>query len=185
MHFFWYYVIYLLHAQNRICKSTNLNLADFKKAYFIHVLYKLVRRAFVSFNNKALLNALLLTETKARREMRRLYSSLFEYSCLLGLWALSMSSVGTTFIRKAAEPKPSNKGTHSTRNETSNKHNGISCVENGIFNFVKNLVKFYKDECTFPDLFKIQGGSNMIGTDFFVTIIAHHSSNSQTGLNRF
>jgi len=31
----------------------------------------------------------------------------------------------------------------------------------------------------------IQGGSNMTGTDFFVTIIAHHSSNSQTGLNRF
>ena len=33
---------------------------------------------------------------------------------------------------------------------------------------------------------QIQGGSNMTGTDFFfVTIIAHHSSNSQTGLNRF
>ena len=33
----------------------------------------------------------------------------------------------------------------------------------------------------------IQGGSNMTGTDFFflVTIIADHSSNSQTGLNRF
>ena len=32
----------------------------------------------------------------------------------------------------------------------------------------------------------LQGGSNMTGTDFFfVTIIAHHSSNSQTGLNRF
>ena len=32
----------------------------------------------------------------------------------------------------------------------------------------------------------IQGGSDMIGTDFFfVTIIAHHSSNSQTGLNGF
>ena len=32
----------------------------------------------------------------------------------------------------------------------------------------------------------VQGGSNMTGTDFFfVTIIAHHSSNSQTGLNRF
>ena len=31
----------------------------------------------------------------------------------------------------------------------------------------------------------MQGGSNMTGTDFFVTIIAHHSSNSQTGLNRF
>ena len=32
----------------------------------------------------------------------------------------------------------------------------------------------------------IQGGSNMTWTDFFfVTIIAHHSSNSQTGLNKF
>ena len=32
----------------------------------------------------------------------------------------------------------------------------------------------------------VQGGSNMTGTDFFfVTIIAHHSSNFQTGLNRF
>jgi len=33
----------------------------------------------------------------------------------------------------------------------------------------------------------VQGGSNMTGTDFFffVTIIAHHFSNSQTGLNRF
>jgi len=34
---------------------------------------------------------------------------------------------------------------------------------------------------------KIQGGSNMTGNEFFffVTIIAHHSSKSQTGLNRF
>ena len=32
---------------------------------------------------------------------------------------------------------------------------------------------------------EIKGGSNMTGNDFFVTIIAHHSSNSQTGLNRF
>ena len=32
----------------------------------------------------------------------------------------------------------------------------------------------------------IQSGSNMTGTDFFfVTIIVHYSSNSQTGLNRF
>ena len=32
----------------------------------------------------------------------------------------------------------------------------------------------------------VQGGSNMTGTDFFfVTIIARHSSDSQTGLNRF
>ena len=31
----------------------------------------------------------------------------------------------------------------------------------------------------------IQGGSNMTGNDFFLTVIAHHSSNSQTGLNRF
>ena len=31
----------------------------------------------------------------------------------------------------------------------------------------------------------IQGGSNMTGTDFFFVTIAHHSSNSQTGLNRF
>ena len=36
----------------------------------------------------------------------------------------------------------------------------------------QNLLKYNK------------GGSNMTGTDFFVTIIAHHSSNSQTGLNR-
>ena len=35
--------------------------------------------------------------------------------------------------------------------------------------------------------FCIQDGSNMTGSDFFffVTINAHHSSNSQTGLNRF
>ena len=34
--------------------------------------------------------------------------------------------------------------------------------------------------------FILQGGSNMTRTDFvFVTVIAHHSSNSQTGLNRF
>ena len=34
--------------------------------------------------------------------------------------------------------------------------------------------------------FHIQGGSNMTRTDFFfVTIIAHQSSNSQTGPNRF
>jgi hypothetical protein len=31
---------------------------------------------------------------------------------------------------------------------------------------------------------KLQGGSNMTGTDF-VLLFAHHSSNSQTGLNRF
>jgi len=32
-------------------------------------------------------------------------------------------------------------------------------------------------------LHELQGGSNMTGTDFFfVTIISHHSSNSQTGL---
>jgi hypothetical protein len=32
---------------------------------------------------------------------------------------------------------------------------------------------------------KVQGGSNMTGTDFFQTIIAKHCSNSQTALNRF
>ena len=48
-------------------------------------------------------------------------------------------------------------------------------------NNTKTQYKQYKTQCI-----QVQGGSNMTGTYFFfVTIIAHHSSNSQTGLNRF
>ena len=57
------------------------------------------------------------------------------------------------------------------------------CRENPSFVKMTRITRTLHED---QDTFMIQGGSNMTGTDFFfVTIIAHHSSNSQTGLNRF
>ena len=53
----------------------------------------------------------------------------------------------------------------------------------GLISLIVRPVEINKDS---HGNLKVQGGSNMTGTDFFfVTIIAHHSSNCQTGLNRF
>ena len=57
----------------------------------------------------------------------------------------------------------------------------VNCVE-----FKSRYLGFFITTNTHWSSSLIQGGSNMTGTDFFfVTIIAHLSSNSQTGLNRF